>query len=108
MLNRIRSANRAAIMDNQECLPDGQVIHAAKLSRPDRYLQKPWPRTSAPASACTFEREQAGLAVCESLFLLHEAQIAHDGEQPFSDRRFGVAGKIKKRIKFILVPPHLR
>ena len=42
------------------------------------------------------------------LFLLYEAQIADNGEQPLSNGRFGIAGKIKKRIKFILVRFHLR
>jgi hypothetical protein len=46
--------------------------------------------------------------VCGSSFLLYEAQIADDGKQPLSGRRFGGAGKIKKRIEFILVPIHLR
>jgi hypothetical protein len=46
--------------------------------------------------------------VCGSSFLLYEAQIADDGEQPLSGGRFGGARKIKKRIKFILVPIHLR
>jgi hypothetical protein len=53
--------------------------------------------------------EQTGFPrMCGSLFLLYEAQIADDGEQPLSGGRFGGAGKIKKRIKFILVPIHLR
>jgi hypothetical protein len=53
--------------------------------------------------------EQLGLPrMCGSLFLLYEAQIADDGEQPLSVGRFGSAGKIEKRIKFILVPVHLR
>ncbi len=47
-------------------------------------------------------------AMCGSLFLLHEAQIADNGEQPLSDGGFGVAGKIEKSIKFILVRLHLR
>ncbi len=41
--------------------------------------------------------------LCRSLFLLQEAQIADNGEQPLSDGRFGVAGKIEESIKFILV-----
>ena len=46
--------------------------------------------------------------MCGSLFLLHEAQIADNGEQPLSDGRFGVAGKVEKSIEFILVRLHLR
>ena len=45
---------------------------------------------------------------CRSLFLLHEAQIADNGEQLLSDGCFGAAGKIEKGIKFILVRLHLR
>ena len=52
--------------------------------------------------------EQLGFPrMCGSLFFLH-AQIADNGEQPLSDGRFGVAGKIEKRIQFILVRLHLR
>jgi len=58
-----------------------------------------------PASTQKPERAIRRLA---DLFLLHEAQIADNGEQPLSDGRFGVAGKIEKRIKFILVRLHLR
>ncbi len=43
-----------------------------------------------------------------SSFLLHEAQIADNGEQPLSDSCFGVAGEIEKSIKFVLVRLHLR
>ena len=45
---------------------------------------------------------------CRSLFLLHEAQIADNGEQLLSDGCFGAARKIEKGIKFILVRLHLR
>jgi len=52
--------------------------------------------------------EQVFAPVCGSLFLLYQAQIADDGEQPLSDGGFGVAGEIEKRIEFILVWLHLR
>ena len=53
--------------------------------------------------------EQFGFPrMCGSLFFLHEAQIADNSKQPLSDGRFGVAGKIEKRIQCILVRLHLR
>ena len=72
-------------------------------------------RNSPLGAGCTFGRtasEPAGPLryphKSADLFLLYEAQIADNGEQPLSDGRFGIAGKIEKRIKFILVPLHLR
>ena len=53
VLNRIRSANRAAVMDSQQCLPDRQVVHTAKLNRAHWYLQKLLAADRRP-SGCTF------------------------------------------------------
>jgi hypothetical protein len=60
-------------------------------------------RASLPARSLRYSHR-----LCGSLFFLHQAQIADDGEQPLSDGRFGIAGKIEKRIKFVLVALHLR
>jgi hypothetical protein len=90
-------------MDSQQCLPDRQVAHVAKLNRPHGYLQKPLAADRRPR-LCTFGRtasEQAGSLRprADRLFLLHEAQIADDGEQPLSDGCFGSARQIEQRIK---------
>ena len=60
-------------------------------------------------NSCLIFAERFGSPrTCRSLFLLHEAQIADNGEQLLSDGCFGAAGKIEKGIKFILVRLHLR
>lgn len=49
-----------------------------------------------------------GVDVANELFFLDEAQIADDCQQALSDDRFRIAGKIKKRIKFVILPFQLR
>src|SRR6516164_7335937 len=69
---------------------------------PSAWRYSPQSAALRPCLAISFPR------MCGSSFLLHEAQIADNGKQPLSDRRFGVAGKIEKSIKFIPVGLHLR